>query len=248
MTPHAGHREYLDPLSRMAMAGCISACALGPTSALCLFLLGCGCLCWTVAAAMPAMHLLRRMKKSTVFLLVIIVTGGISGGGKVLLHEGGVYLTLEGLEGGLVQSVRLLLVVWGATLFVWTTRPEELLDAVERWMVRKGRPVLAAGVIAMSYLPVLVRSARRIMIARRARGEPGSRWSPGGISGVARSSLPLFAAAFRDADMLAEAMEARCFDPLAPRSRFSRRRTSRLGIMVISCSSALVTAVLLGIL
>jgi energy-coupling factor transporter transmembrane protein EcfT len=231
----------------MVIAGCISAGALGPTSTVWLALAACGCLWWTVTAEMPAAHLFARVKRSALFLLVIIVASGTTGSGRVLFHEGNLYLTQEGIEGGVMQSFRLLLAVWSATLFVWATRPEEILEMAERWTVRKGRPVIAAGIIALNYLPMLVQSARRIVIARKARGEPESRWLPSGISPVARSALPLFAAAFRNADMLAEAMESRCFDPLSPRSRLTQPDKSPVGFAIASGTALLLVAALIGL-
>jgi energy-coupling factor transporter transmembrane protein EcfT len=146
------------------------------------------------------------------------------------------------------QAFRLATALWGASLLVSTTRLEEVLDSAERFTARRGRPLLAAGTIALCYMPLLVERAGRIAIARRARGEDDSRGLFNRLHRLAGSALPLFAAALRDAESLAEAMQARCYEPTSPRQPF-RMTSFRLREAGISACAFTLTAVsMLGVI
>jgi len=208
------------PYAKLFVVACISFGVLGPSSVLYVAIAGVGYLCWTVLAGVPVTGFLRRIRSGLVFFAVIIVVNALTRNGRVIFDIGGLYVTAEGVIEGMGQALRLIMMLWGGFLLVSSTRLEEFLDAGEMWTRQKGRPLLSAGTIAICYMPVLIESAKRISIARRARGESDL---PGLFSGIARagkSALPLFASALRNADSLAEAMESRCYDPRLPRSRF----------------------------
>jgi len=209
-----------DPLARMFSVCCISFGSLGHTPLHYTLVVAGAYTCWMFAAGLPFRALLAKLRGAFLFLGLIVFINGMTSSGSVLLEAGGLYLTAEGLAKGGEQALRLSLVLWGGFLLVSSGRIEEFHDAAERWTVRKGRPLVAAGVVAITYLPLLVESARRVTIARRARGEGDRPHFPGGLAHVSAAALPLFAAAMRNADALAEAMESRCYDPLSPRTRF----------------------------
>jgi energy-coupling factor transporter transmembrane protein EcfT len=236
-----------DPTSKLITVGCIAIGTLGPTSSLYLWIAACGYLCWTVAAGIRVRGLTKRLRGAFVFLLVVILVNGASESGRVLFEGWGLYFTLEGLEKGLGQGIRLVTVLWGAWLLVSTTSLENFLDAGERWTRRKGRPLLAAGTIALIYLPILVENARRIVIARRARGESERHRFPSGITRAARGTLPLFAVAMRSADALAEAMEARCYESVSPRTPFRLTTISPLDVFIALCVAGVTAVALVGI-
>jgi energy-coupling factor transport system permease protein len=174
----------------------------------------------------------KRIQRALVLVVVIVLVNVFTQNGSVMFSFGGLYATNEGLTRGMYQGARLITMLWGGFLLVSSTSLEEFLDAGERWTRQKGRPLFSAGTIAICYMPVLVESARRIAVARRARGEADL---PGFLSGLRRagtSALPLFASALRNADSLAEAMEARCYDPSLPRSQF---RLTPIPMIDVAC-------------
>jgi energy-coupling factor transporter transmembrane protein EcfT len=138
---------------------------------------------------------------------------------------GAVYVTQEGISQGAGQSFRLIIVLWGAVLLARTTTLEELANAVEGRGTAALRPLVGVVTVALAYLPILVESGRRIRARNRWRsGHPGFL---AGIRLVANSALPLVVASIRDADRLAEAMEARSYDPLSARTPFGNTPSSR---------------------
>jgi energy-coupling factor transport system permease protein len=209
-----------DPLTRTATVACISLGTLSRSPSWYVAAAAGAYFLWSLGAGLPAAALVARARGALLFLCLIVFLNAVTVSGRVVLEAGGVYLTSEGLARGAAQALRLCVVMWGALLLVSGARIEEFQDAAERFSRLKGRPLLAAGTIAITYLPLLVESARRVANARRARGEEESLRFPGGFIRAASGALPLFSAAIRNADALAEAMEARCYEPSSPRTPF----------------------------
>jgi energy-coupling factor transport system permease protein len=236
-----------DPLARMITVGCISLGTLSHTPLRYVAIAAGVYLIWTYAAGIPPSALLARLKGAFLFLGLIVFLNAVTESGRVLFEAGGLYVTQEGLAKGGEQALRLSLVLWGAFLMVSTGRIEEFQDAAERWTTRRGRPLVAAGTIAITYLPLLVDTARRVTIARRARGEEDRPRFPGGIAHVAAAALPLLAAAMRNADALAEAMESRCYGTSSPRTRFRQIPVGPFDVVIASTVALVTAATLAGI-
>lgn len=112
------------------------------------------------------------------------------------------------LQTGIISGLRLLNIGTVFFLFFQTTPPELLSNG----LLKMGFPYPFTFVLSasMQFIPVLIRHARNIRDAQRARGIP----IEGGIRSI--FYLPAFAGplliqAFKFADELAEAMEARGF-------------------------------------
>ncbi len=237
-----------DPLARILTVGCISLGALGhtplayPAAAAIVYTV------WTIVPGIPFSRLLGKLRGALLFLGLIVIANGLTESGRVLFGAGGIYLTAEGLTRGGEQALRLVIVLWGALLLASAGRMEEYQDAAERLTAAKGRPLVAAGAIAIAYLPLLVESAQRVRTARRARGEVEASAIPGGIMQIAGAALPLLASAMRNADSLAEAMESRCYSPALPRTRFRRMPVPATDVITAAAASLLTLAALTGIL
>ena len=203
--------------------------------------------CWSYAAAIPPGALLARLRGALLFLGLIVFVNGLTESGRVLFEADGVYLTREGLARGGEQALRLSIVLWGAFLLTSTVRIEEFQDAAERLTTRRGRPLVAAGTIALTYLPLLIESSRRVTIARRARGEEDRPRFPGGIMHVAAAALPLFISAMRNADALAEAMESRCYDTGSARTPFRHTPVPPRDVAIVLTVALITAAALAGI-
>jgi energy-coupling factor transporter transmembrane protein EcfT len=236
-----------DPLARAITVGCFSFGVMGHTPLRYAAIVAAVYSCWTYAASIPPPALLARLKGALLFLGLIMFVNGVTESGKVLFEAEGVYLTQEGLAKGAEQSLRLSIVLWGAFLLTSTVRIEEFQDAAERLTTRRGRPLVAAGTIALTYLPLLVESSRRVTIARRARGEEDRPRFPGGITHVAAAALPLFASAMRNADALAEAMESRCYNTGSARTPFRHAPFPPRDMAVVLAVALITAAALTGI-
>jgi energy-coupling factor transport system permease protein len=109
---------------------------------------------------------------------------------------------------GIVAGLRLLTMGTAFFLFFQTTSPESLSNA----LIKAGLPYPFAFVLSasMQFIPVLVRRATSIRDAQRSRGIPLDS-SMGIIRHLPALAGPLLIQAFKLADELAEAMEARGF-------------------------------------
>lgn len=138
--------------------------------------------------------------------------------GPVLFQVGKVTATWSGLIQGLFVSVRLVILIAFTSLLTLTTSPVELTDGLEdilKPLARIGVPsheIAMMMTIALRFIPTLLEEADRIMKAQMARGAD---FESGNIIQRARGLVPLlvplFISAFRRADDLALAMEARCY-------------------------------------
>jgi len=127
-------------------------------------------------------------------------------------------ITEEGLRQGILMTLRLLFLIIISSLLTFTTSPVALTDGIERLL----KPLKKIGfpahelammmTIALRFIPTLLEETDRIMKAQMARGAD---FTSGNIIRRARNMIPLlvplFISAFRRADELATAMEARCY-------------------------------------
>ncbi|MCD2435661.1 energy-coupling factor transporter transmembrane protein EcfT [Acidaminococcus sp. NSJ-142] len=172
----------------------------------------------TLLAKLPAGLLLRSLKPLWVIILLTMGIHFVTDPGKVLWSWKFITLTEEGIILGIKMSLRLVLLLLISSLMTFTTSPIVLTDGIESLL----RPFKKIGVpahelammmtIALRFIPTLLEETDRIMKAQMSRGAD---FSSGNIMKRARNMLPilipLFISAFRRADELALAMEARCY-------------------------------------
>ena len=125
-------------------------------------------------------------------------------------------ITREGIREGLILITRLILLLILSSLLTFTTSPLKLTDAMERILSplrRFGVPsheLAMMMTIAIRFIPTLIEETDKIMKAQQARGAD---FTTGNIfrrlKSIVPILVPLFLSAFRRADDLALAMEAR---------------------------------------
>ena len=138
--------------------------------------------------------------------------------GTTLVAWGPLSITGEGVKQAVQMSARLIYLILISSLLTFTTSPIALTDAIERLLSPLKRfklPVHELAMmmtIALRFVPTLLEETDRIMKAQMARGAD---FSSGNIIKRAQNLVPilvpLFISAFRRADELATAMEARCY-------------------------------------
>lgn len=152
-------------------------------------------------------------------------------GGSILVRVGPVSVTTGGLRAAGILAARVLLLYWSTTVLMLTTQLVDLTDGIERLFAPLQRmriPVnelVLVGVIALKFVPIFTAEAERLMRARAARGMPVF---AGGLLVRARRLgtllVPIFVSGFRRADVLATAMDARCYRGGRNRTRWRSRR------------------------
>ena len=158
--------------------------------------------------------------KPIIMLLMITVLFNLflTNGGTVIFSFWILKVTDEGLRTAIFMAIRLIYLILGSSLMTFTTTPNALTDGIEKllWPLQKIKfPVHEIAMmmsIALRFIPILLEETDKIMKAQIARGAD---LESGNIIQKAKAMIPilvpLFVSAFRRANDLAMAMEARCY-------------------------------------
>ncbi len=166
----------------------------------------------------PFKFMVRGMRAIVLLLLITVVFNLFLTPGESLVQIGKLTITDEGLAMAATMVVRLSMLVVGSSIMTLTTTPNNLTDGMEKGM----RPLKLLHVpvhevammmsIALRFIPILLEETDKIMKAQIARGAD---FESGNFIRRARALVPLlvplFISAFRRANDLAMAMEARCY-------------------------------------
>lgn len=136
----------------------------------------------------------------------------------VLLQIGFFKLTREALASAFYFAMRLVFLVMGTSVLTLTTSPMQLTDGIESLLRPLSRFHFPAHelammmTIALRFIPLLLEETDKIQKAQMARGAD---FETGNLLKRAKAMIPLlvplFVSAFRRANDLAMAMEARCY-------------------------------------
>ena len=163
--------------------------------------------------------IVKGLKPIVVLLMITVLFNlFLTGTGTILWSAGIFKITDEGLRTAVYMAVRLVFLIMGASLMTFTTTPNALTDGLERLLKPLGKikvPVHEIAMmmsIALRFIPILLEETDKIMKAQIARGAD---LESGNIIQKAKNMVPilvpLFVSAFRRANDLATAMEARCY-------------------------------------
>ncbi len=206
-----------------------------------------------VALFVAAFYLLARIPlssaaKSLAPLMFIVVAASLLNlfvvqGGTVIFQLGFIRVSEGGVSSCLFIAARLILLMLGMSLITLTTMTLDLTEAFERLLsplARFGLPAHELGMIMGIALRFLPQFASELTNVRHAQLSRGAGWDASPIKGVrALSSLmvPLFTSAFRHAETLSAAMDARCYHGGVGRTRLHPLHYSALdggGLAVVA--------------
>ena len=166
----------------------------------------------------PLSFIVRGSKPILVLLLFTFALNIFMINGEVLWSWGFLHITREGIRTAVFMAVRLILLIIGSSMLTLCTRPLSLTDGIERLLSpfkKIGLPaheIAMMMTIALRFIPTLLDETDKIMKAQQARGAD---FESGSIIQRAKNLIPilvpLFVSAFRIAQDLAMAMEARCY-------------------------------------
>ncbi|MDR2162540.1 MAG: energy-coupling factor transporter transmembrane protein EcfT [Clostridiales Family XIII bacterium] len=186
------------------------------------------------ASRVPLRFVVRGLKP---IMLIIIFTFALNifmTRGEVIWEYGWLHVTWEGLRMAFFMALRLILLIIGSSLLTLTTKPMKLTDGIESLLApakRLGLPTHELAMmmtIALRFIPTLLEETDKIMKAQQARGAD---FETGSIFRRAKALvpilIPLFVGAFRIAQDLAMAMEARCYRGGEGRTKLNALRMKR---------------------
>jgi len=166
----------------------------------------------------PFKYMIKGLKAIFFLLMLTVVINMFMIKGEPLFSLGKFSISKEGLRTAAFMALRLVYLILGSSLLTLTTTPNTLTDALEKLM----RPLKKIKVpvheiammmsIALSFIPILVEETDKIMKAQMARGADfESKNIVKKVQSYVPVLVPLFISAFRRANDLAMAMEARCY-------------------------------------
>ena len=171
-----------------------------------------------LASKVPFSFMVRGLRAVVILIVITVVFDLFLTPGEALVTFGIFTITKEGVRFAIKMVVRLCFLILGSSIMTLTTTPNELTDGLEKglsWLKIFKVPVHEIAMmmsIALSFIPILVEETDRIMKAQMARGadfESGNIIKK--VKAMVPLLVPLFVSAFRRANDLALAMEARCY-------------------------------------
>ncbi len=167
----------------------------------------------------PFKFIIRGLKPIIMLLMITVLFNlFLNKTGNVLVSFWIFQITDNGFKTAAFMAIRLIYMILGSSLMTFTTTPNALTDGIERLL----RPLQKIKVpvheiammmsIALRFIPILLEETDKIMKAQIARGAD---LESGNMIQKAKAMIPilvpLFVSAFRRANDLAMAMEARCY-------------------------------------
>ena len=192
----------------------------------------------------PFKYMIKGMRAIVFLLLLTVVFNLFLTPGEPLVSLWKLTITKEGLRTASLMAIRLVFLIIGSSVMTLTTTPNHLTDGMEKLM----NPLKVIKVpvhevammmsIALRFIPVLLEETDKIMKAQIARGAD---FESGNLIKKAKSLVPLlvplFISAFRRANDLALAMEARCYrggDHRTKMKPLKYERRDRLAYLVLA--------------
>ena len=170
------------------------------------------------ASKVPFKFMVKGLKAIMVLMLITAVFNLFLTPGETLVSFWVLEISKEGLTNAVLMAIRLTYLILGTSIMTLTTTPNQLTDGLEKSLMplsKIGVPVHAIAMmmsIALRFIPILLEETDKIMKAQIARGadfESGNLFKK--AKALVPLLVPLFISAFRRANDLAMAMEARCY-------------------------------------
>ena len=146
-----------------------------------------------------------------------------------LVHWWIITITYESIINMIFLAFRLFLLVMGTSVLTLTTTPVALTDGIEsllkplkyiKFPVHELALIMS---IALRFIPTLLDETNRIIAAQKARGAD---FETGGLIKRAKAMIPvlvpLLVSAFRRAEDLGDAMDARCYSGAKGRTKYKK--------------------------
>ncbi len=211
-------------------------------------------LCLAAAIWISRIKLSVMVRGLKPLVLVIVLTSILNilyTKGEPLFSFWIITVTREGVMNAVKISVRIIMLVMGTFMLTYTTSPIMLTYGLELLMgpLKKLKvPVHELAMMmsmALRLIPTLIEETDKIISAQKARG---AEFDTGNLFEKARAMLPilvpLFISAFRRADELATAMEARCYHGGENRTRLNVLKLRLRDGMALGLSAAVLGGVI----
>ena len=207
-----------------------------------------------MASRVPFLSVLRSIK-AIIFLLIFTAVLNLffHGGENLLTPEGWIIkIYRESIIFTIFFILRLFFLVMGSALLTLTTSPVELCDGIEsllmplKWIRFPVHELALIMSIALRFIPTLIDETNRIISAQKARGadfESGNIFKR--IKAIVPILVPLLISAFRRAEELGDAMDARCYSSSKNRTKFKKLKFGWRDLIITILYGGLIAGVIL---
>lgn len=195
-------------------------------------------------------HFIRGLKPILILIIFTVFLQLFFTKGTKLISLGPLVITSEGVMLSVFIFLRLVLLVFSSSILTLTTSPMELTSALE-WILYPfkfiGLPsseISMMMTIALRFIPTILEETDRLIKAQTARGadfETGGLFKR--IQNMIPILVPLFISAFRRADELAIAMEARCFQVGAKRTHLRELKFNKRDYVFLFLIISIITLI-----
>lgn len=175
-----------------------------------------------------------------IVLFTVLLHLFLTKGGSIVVELPFLTIYEEGIRQAIFTSIRFILLVVFASLLTFTTSPIDLTDGLETLLSPLKRVHFPAHEfammmsIALRFIPTLWGETEKIIKAQKARGadfESGNLIRRG--KAYIPVLIPLLISAFRRAEDLAMAMEARCYRGGEGRTKLRELRMTKQDLIVL---------------
>lgn len=166
----------------------------------------------------PFSFMIKGMKAIVVLLFLSVFLNLFLTTGEPVVSFWKLTITKEGIYTAGMMAVRLIFLIIGSSIMTLTTTPNNLTDGLEKGLgflkvikvpVHEISMMMS---IALRFIPILMEETDKIMKAQMARGASfDDKNLIKRVKSMIPLLVPLFVSAFRRANDLAMAMEARCY-------------------------------------
>ncbi|MCD8372983.1 MAG: energy-coupling factor transporter transmembrane protein EcfT [Clostridia bacterium] len=184
-----------------------------------------------IAAKVPFGKVLKSVKGIIFILVLTSVLNLFFHGGEHLLtpETWAIKIYREAVVYTIFLLLRLFLLVMASAVLTLTTTPVRLADGIEsllsplkviRFPVHELALIMS---IALRFIPILIDETNRIIAAQKARGadfESGNIFKR--VKAIVPILIPLLISAFRRAEELGDAMDARCYSGSKNRTKYKK--------------------------
>ena len=204
----------------------------------------------------PPKYIFKGLKAILMLLLITVVFNLFLTPGEVIWSLGPFHISKEGISLSLRMGIRLIYLVVGSSIMTLSTTPNQLTNAMEALLRPLNRihvPVHEISMmmsIALRFIPILMEETDKIMKAQIARGAD---FESGGVIQRVKNMIPLlvplFISAFRRANDLAMAMEARCYHGGEHRTqmkplRYEKRDYFAYGVLAVYLAASICSRIM----
>ena len=201
----------------------------------------------------------RVLRSIRMILFLIIFTAILN----LLFYAGGeddivlaewwiIAISWQSIINTIFLAMRLLLLVLGTAILTLTTTPVALTDGIEsllkplKYIKVPVHELALVMSIALRFIPTLMEETNRIVAAQKARG---ANFETGGLIRRAKAMIPvlipLLVSAFRRAEDLGNAMDARCYSGAKGRTKYKKLTFTWRDLLGLLFFAALITGIVL---